>query len=81
MSNIFKFIFLAGMVSFVTGWGFTNQTAKILPNKLQALEVKIVDWKLCNTKRKKKILEWHICAGLPIKFKSTCQVNNLNNFY
>ena len=71
---------LAGLEAFTIGWGRTNQTQIVHPNKLQILKLNIIDWNNFKTARPYKFHEWHICAGLPIKFKTTCNVSFSQHF-
>jgi len=65
---------LAGLESYIAGWGLTNQTANVWPTKLQVLKVKIIDWNICKSKRPVKFQIWQVCAGVPVRNKAACNV-------
>ncbi|RNA17936.1 suppressor of tumorigenicity 14 -like protein [Brachionus plicatilis] len=60
--------------SWVIGWGFTNQSAKTLPNLLQNLNVYIYDPSVCSDVGSEVEKNWNsqICAGDIVEGKSAC---------
>ena len=69
--------FLAGLEAFVIGWGQTNSTPVMRPDKLQVLKVNVVSWLICKKRRPQSFRFWHLCAGVPIKYKEFCKVITL----
>ncbi len=72
--NLLIFIRPAGMECHITGWGLSNQTANVRPPKLQVLKVKMIDSNTCKRERPLNFKTWHVCAGLPVRFKGSCSV-------
>ncbi len=69
-----------GIDCLIAGWGFINITYEINPEKLQALQVKTVNWNICKRQRPRTFLNFHICAGVPGALnKGTCYVIKLLN--
>jgi len=61
--------------SYIAGWGLTKQNPNVRPYNLKVIKVKVIDWNICKRERPIKFQDWHVCAGLPIKYKSSCKVN------
>ncbi len=66
----------AGAKVIVAGWGITkDDSTPILPEFLQALQVKVIEWIECKRRvLPLMMLAHHICAGLPVKGKGTFRV-------
>jgi uncharacterized protein with WD repeat len=62
----------------IAGWGISNKSHNIMPAKLQALQVKIRDWNMCNRQWHGDIENFHICAWVPRTLnKGACYVIKL----
>ena len=63
----------------LAGWGQTSMNPERFPEFLQMMFTKIYDKKKCKTNWKKNLSEEHICAGLGVKNKQGCWVNEKLN--
>ena len=63
----------AGFYGFVSGYGLTNENAKIGSNHLRSVLVPIVSRSSCNQLYKNKITNQMLCAGYLIGRKDSCQ--------
>lgn len=68
----------SGYACTATGWGTTVEGKNILPNKLQGVDVPIIDFDRCATYYSEEqdyapIIETQICAGFEEGMKDACQ--------
>lgn len=61
------------IMSTVAGWGSLKEGSFSLPNKLQKVDVPLVNYDVCNKAYKNELHETMICAGYPQGGKDSCQ--------
>jgi hypothetical protein len=76
--KVFIILTPVGLDCVIAGWGISNISHKIIPAKLQALQVEIDDWNMCKRRWGGHIQNFHICAWVPRTLnKGACYVINL----
>jgi len=70
--------FSAGLVAFISGWGITNVTRRIISAKLKTLKVEVIDKNFCR-RRIYGIKHFHICAASIHRAlnEAVCDVSNV----